>query len=74
MDWETILPIGLLALFIGAAIGDSLNNPSKKPPCEFCKHDDVIKAYRRGRKDEKRLANYCPLCGRKIRKIEEDEK
>ncbi len=45
---------------------------SEEDGCQFCKTNVVIKAYRKGKKEEKRIAHFCPICGRKLKEITEN--
>ena len=55
-------------LFIGFCLGVIYgeHEAKSKKPCEFCRSESRILAYQKGNKDEKRIAKYCPLCGREL--------
>lgn len=59
-------------LFIAASISWNYSKSSSKSPhgsCEFCKYEkDGILVYidKEGLNKERKLAKYCPLCGRKL--------
>ena len=65
MEWYEILICGIFAgLMIGLFLGEK--NTLYHAPCGFCKHKVKIITYQKGEKDEKRIAKYCPICGRKL--------
>ena len=52
---------------------DTIKKLHDKEPCDFCKGDDDILAYREDKPKERRVAEFCPLCGRKLQKDEDKQ-
>lgn len=73
----------LVAIFLAAALGylaavSSASEKAKpKPPppgCDFCRDNGRIIAYREAAYKELKVADFCPVCGRRIIKPPENKK
>lgn len=72
MESDIILTL-VLGAMIGFAIGTHVagSSSSSSSSCEYCKkNDNDILSYidKKDLKKERRLARYCPECGRKLKR------
>ena len=42
------------------------SEPEKKETCEFCKEGSALIAYREMTPGDRKVAKFCPICGRKL--------
>ena len=64
MDWDVYVILGAVGMFFLAMALSK--DPPKEEKCPFCKEGTVLIAYREDTPGERKVAQYCPICGRKI--------
>lgn len=64
--------IGIMLCAFASWTSSSEPNEEQKK-CIFCKKGVTILALRKGFSDERHIAKYCPLCGKKLPEYKDDE-
>ena len=66
---------GALLYYLAVSSASEKAKPKPPPPgCDFCRDSQRIIAYRESAYKDLKVADFCPICGRRLSKPPEDKK